>query len=139
MKSLETIKVVGVHPVIPTSAEFDKARDILHGEDLSGEELENANRDVAEHFEGLCLIEIEVQPPDCIVDWIAITQPIAGKSRDYWQAPWDERKTGQSSWAFFLHFVQLNKPLQTSVGLIELPKPTPLSPHLADIKYDLPG
>jgi hypothetical protein len=139
MKSLETIEVVGVHPIIPTSVEFETARDILHGENLTGEELESADRDVAEHFKGLCLIEIDVQPPDGIVDWISITQPIEGKSSDYWQAPWDERKTSQSRWAFFLHFVQLDKPLQTSIGLIELPKPSPLPPHLAGIKYDLPG
>lgn len=138
-ESLETIKVIGVHPVIPTSAEFDEAREILHGENLTGEELESANRDVAEHFKGLCIIEIEIQPPDCNVDWIAITQPIAGKSSDSWQATWDERKTGQSRWAFFLHFVQLDKPLKTQVGLIKLPEPSPIPPHLADINYDLPG
>jgi len=38
------------------------------------------------------LVEIEAQLGDMPIDWSAITQPIEGRDRSYWQAPYDERK-----------------------------------------------
>jgi hypothetical protein len=139
MAECASIRVVGLHPVVPTPEEFERARGIQWGNDLVGEEFENANCAVRAHFEGLHLIEIQVEPPDCIVDWSAITQPIAGKPSSEWQVPWDERPLGNGRWAFFLHFVQLDKPLQTSSGIVQLPVPTPIPRHLERVQYDLPG
>jgi hypothetical protein len=131
--------VVGLLPVVPTPEELAAAREIQWGDDLVGEALERANREMREHFAGLHLIEIEVEPRDCHVEWGAITQPIAGKPSSEWQVPWDERLVGNGQWAFFLHFVQINEPLQTSLGPIQLPAPTSIPPHLARIQYDLPS
>ena len=139
MGSPTSIHVVGLHPVVPTPEELRIARDIQWGDELVDEALESANRAVREHFAGLHLIEIEVEPSESQVDWIAITQPIAGKPSSVWQVPWDERSTGEGRWAFFLHFVQVNQPLQTSIGPVQLPAPTPIPPHLASVEYHLPG
>jgi hypothetical protein len=133
------IRVIGLHPVVPTAEEFAMARAIQWGDNLAGEELENANRCVREHFFGLYLIELEVEPPDFDIEWIAITQPIADKPSSSWQVPWDERSTGEGRWAFFLHFVQLDQPLKTSAGPIPLPAPTPIPERLVNVKYEMPG
>jgi hypothetical protein len=90
-----SIRVIGLHPIVPTDAEFSAARDIQWGDDLHGEALKNANRAVREHFTGLYLIEIEVHPQGSEINWRAITQPISGKPFSEWQAPWDECSTGE--------------------------------------------
>jgi hypothetical protein len=133
------IRVVGIHPYIATPEEFDRAYDHRYGDALVGKDLEDANRELREQFAGLHLLEIEVEPPDCLVDWITLTQPIAGKPPSEWQVPWDERSIGNGRWAFFLHFVQLDSPLKTSIGPIHLPAPTAIPSHLAKVKYDFPG
>lgn len=131
--------MIGLHPVVATTDEFNAVRKIQWGDELVGDALENANRAVAEHFAGLYLIEIEVQPPDSRIEWIDITQPIAGKPPSEWQVPWDERSVREGRWAFFLHFVQVDQPLQTFIGPVQLPAPTPIPQRLAKVKYDLPG
>jgi hypothetical protein len=134
-----SIRVIGLHPIEATDDEFDLARGIQWGDDLHGEALENANRAVREHFAGLYLIEIEAQPPDSHVDWNSITQPVAGVPSANWQVPWDERRIGSGRWAFFMHFVQFDQPLQTSNGPVRLPAPTPIPAHLRNIIYELPS
>jgi len=134
-----TIRVLGIHPVVPTPDEFAAAREIQWGAELVGEAQEQANGAVREHFAGLHLIEIELAPSHSDVDWMAITQPISGEPSSKWQVPWDERSTGEGCWAFFLHFVQVDQPLQTSIGPVQLPAPTPIPRHLANVKYYLPG
>jgi hypothetical protein len=133
------IRIVGLHPVEPTSDEFDRVLSILWGDELVGAELQRAQDDVRQHFAGLYLVEIEVRPPESPIEWMDITQPIDGKSSNNWQVPWDERATGIGRWAFFMHFLQLDRPLQTQCGPIDLPQPTPMPQHLLNEKYYLPG
>lgn len=134
-----SIRVLGLHPVIPSPEEFNAVRDIQWGDELSGKALEAANDGVSAHFFGLHMIEIEAKPTDSNINWLAITQAIAGNPSSEWQAPWDERVTGKGRWVFFLHFVKPDEPLRTSIGDIPLPEPTSIPLHLKNVKYILPG
>lgn len=138
---LRAVRVIGIHHVTPSPPQFDEALDIMWGDGLRGEELERAKQNVREHFEGLYLLEVEIEPGDADVDLGEFTQPVDDTPRESWQAPWDERPVGDGGtrWAFFLHYVDLSRPLLTPVGECPLPPPTPMPPHLADIAYDVPG
>lgn len=113
----------------------------MWGDGLAGERLPEAQGQVRKHFEGLFLLEIEIEPHDAELDWSAITQPISGTPQDDWQVPFDERqlRSGGNRWAFFFHFLDPQRPLQTPLGECALPDPTPTPPHLQDVEYDLPG
>jgi hypothetical protein len=134
-----SIRVIGLHPIAPSSEEIAAVREIWFGNDLVGQALDEANRQAREHFAGLHLIEIEVEPLDSLIEWAAITQPIADKPSSEWQVPWDERSMGGGRWVFFLHFVQVDQPLQTSIGPVAMPAPTPIPARLANVSYVLPG
>jgi hypothetical protein len=138
---LRELRIRGVHPVLPSSEEFDEALEIQWGAGLEGTELERARQSVKEHFSGLFLIEIEIKPVDADFDWGEITQPIAGVDKSNWQVPFDEQPVDSVTgrWVFFLHFVDLTKPISTPLGDRLLPSPTPIPPHLASIKYEVPG
>src|SRR5437660_3320520 len=72
------------------------------------------------------------------LDFSAITQEDPNVRPDGWQVPWDERVLSQDSdgvrYAFFFHYLQPDKPLQTAVGPIGLPETTRLAPHLQAIQ-----
>ena len=111
------------------------------GSNLTGDELERARQNVQAHFSRLFLIDIRIQPADGELDWSEITQPIPGQDRSNWQVPYDERPVDEprGRWAFFLHLLDLRRPLLTPLGEKMLPRPTPTPPHLASIKYEIPG
>jgi hypothetical protein len=137
---LRALRVLGLHPVRPSAEDFDEAVETLWGSELSGTKLKAARRNVEEHFRGLFLIEIEVQPPDSEFDWADLTQPIDAQPRSNWQVPYDEQLVDPEAgrWAFFLHCVDLTRPMSTPLGDRHLPEPTPVPDHLEMIKYDLP-
>jgi hypothetical protein len=139
--ALRSLQVTGVHPVIPTEQEFREAVTIQWGDDLSVEERVRAEDRVREHFANLYLLEIAIEPTDADVNWSAITQPIEGQPRANWQVPYDERRIDarENHWAFFFHFLDRSRPLQTELGDRELPQTTPIPPHLQWILYELPG
>jgi hypothetical protein len=66
---LQQLRVLGLHPINPSEALFVETLEIQWGSDISGDELERARQHVREHFEGLYLIEVEVDPPDAEIDW----------------------------------------------------------------------
>ena len=90
------------------------------------------------HPVGKNIFLIEALVPGPYVDWLGITQPVDGQPKDLWQVPWDERQLGDDRWAFFFHYLDLDKPFRTPFGDIWFPSPTPLPEHLADIKYESP-
>jgi hypothetical protein len=139
--SLKELQILSVHPVIPSVQEFDEAVAIQWGLSLVGNELERARASVREHFNRLFLIEIQIQPADAELDWSKITQPIDGLDRSSWQVPYDERPIDQPTgrWAFFLHFVDLKRPVSTPLGERMFCPPTPIPPHLTSVKYEVPG
>lgn len=139
MATPKTVRLLGVYAVRPTSREFEIARFVLYGEDLTADELPAANRAVEQHYSEVYLIEIEVDPADADIDWLAFTQPVDGKDRGDWQVPWDERSLGNGRWVFFLHSIQFNRALQTPCGDVALPSPTSTPARRASIRYELPG
>ncbi len=137
---LREIRVLGMHPVLPTAPEFAKTLEWLWGSDLSGPALESARRNVQEHYGRLFLIEIKIEPPNAKFDWSDFTQPVPGQPQSSWQVPYDERSIDKTAgrWAFFLHFVDVARPLSTPLGERPLPRPAPIPSHLAFIKYEAP-
>ena len=137
---LRDIRVLGVHQVVPTAEEIAEAVEIQWGDGLSGAALAEAERAVREHFAGLRLIEVQVEPPAAEVDWLEVTQPIAGVDRSDWQAPYDEQPVDEEGgrWAFFLHEVLFDAELSTPVGPRKLPAVTAIPTHLAGIRYEVP-
>jgi len=104
--------------MVPSVEEFEEAIEIQWGSNLTGNELERARQSVQAHFNGLFLIEIQIQPADGELDWSEITQPIPGQDSSNWQVPYDERSVDEPTgrWAFFLHFLDLRRPLSTPLG-----------------------
>lgn len=141
MPKLRSLRVLGVHTVEPTDALFEQTLETQWGSDLSETELERAQEAVREHFAGVYLIEVELDPPDAEIDWAEVTQSGKGQAREQWQVPWDEQPVDEASgrWAFFLHFVNLDETLATPVGPVPLAVPTPRPPHLAAFEYEAPG
>lgn len=138
---LQSLRIIGVHPVVPTEGQFREALDIMFGEGLTGRPLAEAQAEVRGHFDGLFLVEIAVEPSGAEPEWTAITQPIEGQPSDNWQVPYDEHPIGDEGtrWAFFLHYLDLKRPLRTPVGDHDLPEPTPMPAHLKQIEYESPG
>jgi hypothetical protein len=138
---LESLRVLRVHPVVPTEGQFREAVETQWGHDLTGQELARAEDRVREHFAGLYLVEVFAVPVDADIDWGAVTQPVEGQPRANWQVPYDERRLRkeENRWAFFFHYLDLTRPLQTQLGDRALPDPTPTPPHLGSIVYEVPG
>jgi hypothetical protein len=103
------------------------------------------------------LIEITIDHPPEKVDVGKITQEIQGEDKESWQSPWDEKYlneegdevigeffdvpkgTDTTRLAFFFHHLNLNTPLLTPYGQLDLPKPTKMPDRLVDIiEYESP-
>ena len=141
-QSIKSLRIVGLHPVVPTEDQFREAVAIQWGRggDLTGAELAEAETQVRAHFANLFLIEVEVDPPDAAIDWSAVTQSIDDEPVSNWQAPYDERPSGEESgrWNFFFHFLDLNRPLRSEIGDLTLPARTPIPDHLRSVVYEVP-
>ncbi len=81
------------------------------------------------------LLEVDWKPESGTLDWNGITQEIENQPRANWQAAYDEQSLGNHRWAFFFHYLDLNKPLLTPEGAVILPAPSVLPTHLRHIKY----
>jgi len=140
MPSPTSIRMVGLHHYVPSKAVFRETLNAYYGSGLRGSERADAMSWVQEHFDGLYIIEIEVEPSTDGLDWSEITQPTAGSPRSNWQAPYSERSVdaAQKRWAFFFHFLDLKQPLQAPCGPVPLPPVTPLPVHLKRMRYFAP-
>jgi hypothetical protein len=135
----QSLRIVGVHPVVPTREQFREAVDLQWGSDLVGEELSRAEDSVRDHFSGLYLLEVEVDPTGSEIGWDSITQPMRNQPRENWQAVYDEQRIGTEGnrWVFFFHYLDLTRPLRTEFGELVLPRPTPMPSRLSSIVYDV--
>ena len=133
-------EIVGVHSVEPSQRLMDETVEIQFGAGLSGRALDEARENVRQHFAGLFLLEVRIDPPGEEIDWLTVTQPIPDTPRSNWQVPYDERCISASDgrWAFFFHYLQADQPIQTPAGPRSLPQPTPCPAHLADLTYEAP-
>ncbi|HEY6322074.1 MAG TPA: hypothetical protein VJA16_11000 [Thermoanaerobaculia bacterium] len=123
----------------PTLQQFEATLAAQWGEDLGAEERQRAEDDVRNHFAGLMLIEVEITPPAADFDWNAVTQELPGQPRTRWQAVYDERPLAESGrWAFFFHFLDLERPLLTPAGPVTLPALSPAPERLRTIEYEAP-
>jgi hypothetical protein len=123
MSPLDQLQVIGVHPV-------QEAPDPCY------------------------LVELRVGPGLPPLDLTAVTQPASGLPGSGWQAPVDPHlldaagNSGQpldedavravpspSRLAFFFYFLQLDRPLLTPIGPLQLPVPTPRPSRLAFLRY----
>lgn len=81
------------------------------------------------------LLEVEA---DSIEDWNwrDVTQ-VCDLPRSNWQVAYDEQATSPDGkrWAFFFHYLDFSKKLQTPAGPVDLPEPSPRPSHLSHIEY----
>lgn len=106
------------------------------------------------------LVEIQLEGVGPGLDFGGFTQPAEGQPQALWQVPWmevvlnsggtevvgvsevidkhPEMLTGSVRVAFFMHFLDLGRPLLSQLGEIALPKPTPKPSRLKMLKYEAP-
>ncbi|MDH5507501.1 MAG: hypothetical protein OEZ02_09800 [Anaerolineae bacterium] len=72
-------------------------------------------------------------------DWMEVTQAVDELPQGNWQVAYDEQvveeTNEQTRYVFFFHYLDLKKPLRTSLGEISLPDETPPPQHLQGITY----
>jgi hypothetical protein len=134
------VSILGVHPVEPSDALFEETLESQWGSDLTGDALRQARAEVKAHFDSLYLIEVQVHPPTARFEWAAFTQRQPDQPRENWQVPYDEQAIAKAEgrWAFFFHFLDRSKPLETPAGARVLPLATARPSHLDDLVYELP-
>jgi hypothetical protein len=133
------LRILGVHPVPLTEPLFAETLAIQWGEDLIGEARRRAEDEVRSYFDGLFLIEVELEPPAVDLDWGEVTQEIPGVPSESWQVPYGEQRLdGSGRWAFYFHFLDLDKPLLTPAGPITLPPPSSMPERLQRMEYHAP-
>jgi hypothetical protein len=110
--------------------------------------------------EPIHLIELLVRDAQGFFDIGGITQEVAGQPRSNWQVPYMEHILNSSGdeiladdldapnmpelWktdmrlAFFLHYVDVSKPLKTPFGNVRLPAESELPIRLGMIQYEEP-
>lgn len=140
VNALRDIRILGVHPVEPSEALFREALETQWGSDLSGRALNRARARVHEHFAGLYLISIVVEPTDAEVEWSRITQPADAQPESNWQVPYDEQFVDCTAghWVFYMHYLDVGTPLQTQIGTVPMPMPSRMPESLASIQYTVP-
>ena len=88
------------------------------------------------------LIEIEVTGDVDAFDFTEVAQKLPDQPRENWQAAYDEREVGRDAsrvrFAFFFHYLDLEKPLLTPFGSVWLPAESRIPKHLQRIAYEQP-
>jgi hypothetical protein len=88
------------------------------------------------------LVEILVEGDVDNFDIGEVTQEVPGQPKSNWQAPYDERVLEELKqkrrYAFFFHYLDVEKPLLTAAGSLSVPKVTKAPEHLKDIEYESP-
>jgi hypothetical protein len=106
------------------------------------------------------LIELRIDGLEKSFDLADLTQPITGRGRSFWQAPYEEvlldasgtrikaraaelkaqpdLLKGEVRLAFFFHYLDFEQPLLSPFGDLPIPKPTPRPSRLKMLKYEAP-
>ena len=109
------VEIVGIHPI--------------ESEELQGTET-------------CYLIEIIIQCSYEEFDFEKVTQEEPELPEGFWQVAWDERELMRDGdgthCAFFMHCLDLSRPIITPLGKVHLPSLTPIPVHLEGIEYNSP-
>lgn len=134
------VRIIGVHLLPVTEQLIGETLEWQYGSDLNDRQRQEAEVRVREHFAGLHLIEVELDPPDPEFDFGQITQKAPWLRKSNWQVPYDERQLDQEGrrWAFFFHFLKPSKSLLFGARVVPIPAPTPIPPHLNEVLKDAP-
>src|SRR5690348_8909510 len=88
------------------------------------------------------LIEVLVEGNLDDFDVGDVTQEDPSQPKMNWQVAYDERflekAQDKARSAFFFHYLDLEKPLLTSIGPLTLPEPTKVPQYLKEIEYEPP-
>jgi len=106
------------------------------------------------------LVEMLIRNSKCAIDVGKITQKLPGQPSSNWQVPYDEKilnatgtkavadpfleRTKPGLWigdirlAFFFHYLDLSKPLETPFGDVTLPAESKKPRRLSGMKYETP-
>lgn len=103
------------------------------------------------------LVEMTAEDIEAAYDIGDVTQPVDGSPRSSWQVPWDERFLDLSGCSvldeapvgsphtadalrvvFFFHYLDLDRPLLTPWGELQLPLPTARPARLGFMRYEPP-
>jgi hypothetical protein len=149
------ISIIGVHPVCLTKTTLIANAVVEIGEgkfNLKDVTDDLSDREFAERFANLCLIEICVDHPDSRFDVGKLQQSTPGLPPDFWQVAYDEKyltedgtKKGEKPdgssnlrLGFFLHSVDFERPLITPYGKLNLPAPTRMPQRLVQLFRYIP-
>ena len=137
---VKNIRICGVHSVEFSNQMIDDIIRHQRGANLRSDQLEIARDETKKELCTIRLIEIEIKPPDAVIHWNVIAQPIANERRENWQAPYDEQRIdiANGRWAFFLHEFNQGSSLETELGSVAVPPTTPMPPRLSHIRYEPP-
>lgn len=133
------IEIVGVYRLPVTEDSIKEQLDIVHTDRMSIGERAKAELQCREQLESVVLVEVRVLDRDGKFDVSDFAQSQDGVPKSYWQVAWAEayltsdggalaveRWADPPAWgdlrvAFFLHYWQPDKPLQTSYGDVACP------------------
>lgn len=150
------IEVLGAYRLPVTEDLFREQFDILYGFPMDNKERAKAQRECREQLESVVLIELLVRNRDKRFQLDDFAQRHKGRSKDNDQVAWAEAylsPDGKSllveRWsdppeidplrvAFFIHFWDAAKPLQSSYGELSCPAPQPMPDRLKRlVPYEL--
>jgi hypothetical protein len=86
------------------------------------------------------LIELDLGDEASLLDWSSVAQPNENPDSSYWQVAYDEQQVPNSPhrWCFFMHYLDIGKPIQTNLGSLTLPPVSARPAHLRFIRYEEP-
>jgi hypothetical protein len=108
--------------------------------------MTNAARIIGTHpvpaDEPVHLIEIELSGDSREFNFGEVTQELPTQPRENWQVAYYEQEVGRDGnrvrFAFFFHYLDLEKPLLTPFGAVRLPAESRVPQHLQCMRYVQP-
>jgi hypothetical protein len=88
------------------------------------------------------LLEVELAGDVARFDFGKVTQEMPSQPPENWQVAYDERQiqgdADHARFAFFFHYLDLERPLLTPWGAVTLPAETPAPAYLQAVQYEQP-
>ena len=143
-KSNPRVTVLGVYHVTCTPKLLEQAMEYKWSHLTNKNQLKQAEALTRREIESAVLVELSVPPPNAEFDLGDISQKGSDQaaydehyfSNDGTKVISDFRAPTDQPWsrvAFFFHFFDESKPLQTSFGAVQCPTPKPMPERLAKL------